>query len=165
MSDLSTPPLSTETVNGMTVTVYPQLILIERGSNKKKYQMCSKTYAINRFRKEFPMRNKDPHIDDIYKADPVKACQLALRRTAKVPWKERMGEIDTLLKGYGIEGINGEWQNGYWCNVVAEYVNMGDTYATTVIHVRGDWSGGRSRFIVSSFGDWVEKNQKKYSIV
>lgn len=152
-------------INGMTVTVYPQLIHIERGSNSMKYSMYTKTDAIKKFRKEFPMRNKDPHIDDIYRADPVKACQLALRRTTKVPWKERMGEIDTLLKGYGIEGINGEWQNGYWCNVVAEYVNMGDTYATTVIQVRGDWSGARSRFIVSSFGDWVEKNQKKYSIV
>lgn len=49
-------PLSVTEVNGMTVTVYPQLILIERGGNKKKYQMCSKTYAINRFRREFPLR-------------------------------------------------------------------------------------------------------------
>ena len=165
MTDLFTPPLSTETVNGMTVTVYPQLIHIERGGNSMKYMLMTKTDAIKKFRKDFPMRNKDPYLDDIYREDPAKACQLALRRTAKVPWKERMGEIDTLLKGYGIEGINGEWQNGYWCNVVAEYVNMGDTYATTVIQVRGDWSGARSRFIVSSFGDWVEKNQKKYSIV
>lgn len=153
------------TVNGMTVTVYPQHILIERDGNKMKYILMTKTDAIKKFRKEFPMRNKDPYIDDIYRSDPVKACQIALRKTAKVPWKDRLEAINKLLKGYGTEAIRGEWQNGYWCNIVACHVNMGDTYATTVLHVRGDWSGGKSRFIVSSFGDWVEKNQKKYSII
>ncbi len=165
MTDLFTPPLSTETVNGMTVTVYPQLIHIERGSNSMKYSMYTKTDAIKKFRKEFPMRNKDPYLDDIYREDSVKACQIALRKTLKVPEKDRLEKINELLKGYGTEAIRGEWQNGYWCDIVACHVNMGDTYATTVIQVRGDWSGARSRFIVSSFGDWVEKNQKKYSIV
>ncbi len=56
MTDLFTPPLSTETVNGMTVTVYPQLIHIERGSNSIKYSMYTKTDAIKKFRKEFPLR-------------------------------------------------------------------------------------------------------------
>ncbi len=157
--------LSTTTVSGMTVTVYSQHILIERDGNKKKYILMTKTDAIKKFRKEFPMRNKDPYIDDTYRGDPRKACQIALRRTAKVPWKDRLEAINKLLKGYGTEAIRGDWQNGYWGDIVACYVNMGDTYTTTVLHVRGDWSGGKSRFIVSSFGDWVEKNQKKYSIV
>ena len=44
------------TVNGMIVTVYPQHILIERDGNKKKYILMTKTDAIKKFRKEFPLR-------------------------------------------------------------------------------------------------------------
>lgn len=103
-------------------------------------------------------------LEDLYKTDPVKACRSALARTRKVPWKDRLEAIDKLLGTYGTEAIRGEWQNGYWCNIVAAYCNTGDTYNTTVIHVRGDSWNPAGRFIVSSWGDWVEKNQEKYSI-
>lgn len=104
------------------------------------------------------------YLDDVYRGDPVKACRLALRRTQKMHWRDRMEAIDKLLRAYGVEGIRGEWQNGYWCEIVATYVNMGDTYAPTVLCVRGDWSGARPRFIVSSWGDWFEQNQEKYEL-
>ena len=65
---------------------------------------------------------------------------------------------------HGTEAIRGEWQNGYWCDIVAVYCNAGDTYDTTVIQVRGESSHLASRFLVESFGDWVEKNSKKYGI-
>lgn len=104
-------------------------------------------------------------LSDLYAADPVKACRLALRRTAHLSETDRLEAINTLLGTFGTESIRGEWQNGYWCDIVAAYCNTGDTYAVTVIQVRGDWSGARSRFIVSTMGDFVERNQTKLGIV
>lgn len=108
---------------------------------------------------------ENQNLSDLYRQDPVKACRLALRRTANVDWRNRLEAIDKLLGTFGTEAIRGDWQNGYWCDIVAAYCNTGDTYALTVLHVRGDNSWNeQGRFIVSSWGDWVEKNQEKYAI-
>lgn len=102
---------------------------------------------------------------DIYTTDPLKACRLALRRTAGIPENERLEAIDKLLGTYGTEAIRGDWQNGYWCDIVAAYCNTGDTYNLTVIQVRGETRFDSSRFIVSSLGDWVERNGEKYGVI
>jgi len=99
-----------------------------------------------------------------YSSDPRKACQRALRLTRDVAENNRIEAINTLLGMHGTEAIRGEWQNGYWGNVVAAYCNTGDTYAATVFRVRGDSSFRSSRFIVSSWRDFVERNGKKYGI-
>lgn len=106
-----------------------------------------------------------PELADLYRNDPVKACKLALRQTSKLPPNERLSAIDGLLGTYGTEAIRGQWQNGYWCDIVAQYCNTGDTYAPTVIQVRGEHSFQGSRFIVSSMGDFVERNTKRYGII
>lgn len=103
-------------------------------------------------------------LEDLYCTDPLKACRSALARTRKVRWQDRLEAIDKLLGTYGTEAIRGEWQNGYWCDIVAAYCNTGDTYALTVIHVRGDGWNPAGRFIVSTMGDWVEKNTRRYRI-
>lgn len=105
------------------------------------------------------------NLSDLYKSDPRKACQLALRRTAGIRWQDRLEAIDKFLGTFGTEAIRGEWQNGYWCDIVAAYCNTGDTYALTVLHVRGEGSWNeQGRFIISSWGDWVERNERKYAI-
>ena len=104
------------------------------------------------------------NLSDLYAIDPVKACKIALRRTVDIPENDRLEAIDKLLGTCGTEAIRGDWQNGYWCDIVAAYCNTGDTYNVTVIQVRGDYSFSRSRFIVSSWGDWVEKNSERYAI-
>ena len=76
-----------------------------------------------------------------------------------------MERINQLLCGNGVEAIRGEWQNGYWCDIVGVYVNLGDTYDLTVLQIRGETRNCPSRFIVSSWGDWVEKNGYKHGIV
>lgn len=101
---------------------------------------------------------------DLYASDPLKACRLAIRRTRNVPENERLEAIDKLLGTFGTEAIRGEWQNGYWCDIVAAYCNAGDTYALTVMHVRGEWSGDNGKFIVTSMGDWIERNGSKYGV-
>ncbi len=103
-------------------------------------------------------------LEDDYSKDARKACQRALSLTREVDENNRLEAINTLLGMHGTEAIRGEWQNGYWGDIVAAYCNTGDTYATTVLQVRGDSSFRSSRFIVSSWGDFVERNGKKYGI-
>jgi hypothetical protein len=95
-------------------------------------------------------------LSDLYCADPIKACRLALRRTAKICERDRLERINDLLGMHGTEALRGNWQNGYWCDIVAAYANTGDSYAPTVIHLRGWCSGAPGRFFVSSWGDFVE---------
>ena len=103
-------------------------------------------------------------LKDLYAKDALKACKLALRRTANVPENDRLEAIDKLLGTFGTEAIRGEWQNGYWCDIVAAYCNAGDTYDLTVIQVRGESRFNRSRFIISSWGDWFERNEKRLGL-
>lgn len=102
---------------------------------------------------------------DLYATDPLKACRLALRRTVGMDEKDRLDAIDRMLCTHGTEAIRGEWQNGYWCDIVAAYCNTGDTYTLTVIQVRGSHSYAASRFIVSTLGDFVERNEKRLGII
>jgi hypothetical protein len=111
------------------------------------------------------MKKTKQSLADLYRENPVKACRLALRRTAHLPETDRLEEINRLLEMCGTEAIRGEWQNGYWCDIVAAYCNAGDPYDVTVIQVRGDCSWNPSRFIVSTFGDWVEKNEERFSLM
>lgn len=54
--DIFNESLSIKVINKMTVTVYPQLIHIERDGNWKKFIGWSKKDAIRLFRNEFPLR-------------------------------------------------------------------------------------------------------------
>lgn len=103
-------------------------------------------------------------LEDLYRQDPVAACKEAIKRTKGESIKTRMETINTLIGGYGVEGIRGEWQNGYWGDVVATYVNMGDTYDNTVMMVRGD-SFSPAKIFVSTYGDWVEKYGDKFGVI
>lgn len=103
-------------------------------------------------------------LSDLYAADPAKACRMALSQTRHIGWKHRLEAINTLLGMYGTEAIRGKWQNGYWCDIVAAYCNTGDSYSLTVIHVRGNGWDSQGRFIVSSCGDWIERNGAKLGI-
>ena len=114
---------------------------------------------------EGPMENPSRAVlEDDYSKDARKACQRALSLTRDVRENNRLEAINTLLGMHGTEAIRGDWQNGYWGDIVAAYCNTGDTYATTVLQVRGDFSSRSSSFIVSSWGDFVERNGKKYGI-
>lgn len=104
------------------------------------------------------------NLSDLYRTDARKACELALRRTVNMPEKDRLEACDRLLGTHGTEAIRGDWQNGYWCDIVACYCNTGFTYAITIMQVRGECSFHRSRFIICSMGDFIERNSDKYQI-
>jgi hypothetical protein len=65
-----------------------------------------------------------------------------------------MCAINQVLEGYGIEAVRtSKWKNGFWCDILCAYVNMGDSYIPTVIHHR------KHGFMVASVGDITEKNK------
>ena len=65
-----------------------------------------------------------------------------------------MCAINVVLEGYGIESARtSKWKNGYWCDILCTYVNMGDSYIPTVIYHR------KHGFMVANIGDVIEKNK------
>lgn len=68
-------------------------------------------------------------------------------------------ECNTLLEGFGVECIAEGGANSpsdmYGSDILAEYVNLGDTYTTTILY---DYRA--QRFYVTSYGDFVERNWK-----
>lgn len=95
----------------------------------------------------------------------VKACELALRRTLRrLEPDTRMKRMDELLGGYGVEALRGEWKNGYWGDVVATYINFGDTYDTTIVCLRTGSSRWDCRYMITSYGDFVERYGERLGI-
>jgi hypothetical protein len=66
----------------------------------------------------------------------------------------KMEAINQALEGYGIESVRtSKWKNGFWCDILCTYINMGDSYIPTVIHHR------KHGYMVASIGDVIEKNK------
>ena len=86
-------------------------------------------------------------------ASRVRKVLLAIRRSpglhasGAVP-HDALEMLNREIRGYGVETI--ELRTG----AVVSYVNLGDTYATTLLLIR---QGARWRFKVGSWGDLVEK--------
>jgi len=61
-------------------------------------------------------------------------------------------EVNKLIDGHGVEALRDEnAQDSYYGDTIATYVNMGDTYETTLLYdVR------EHTFHVTSWGDWYE---------
>ena len=100
---------------------------------------------------------------ELYRTDPRKACRLALRRSKLAAKGHRVGitaHVSAQLGLYGIQVIRGEWRGGYWGDVIAEYANAGDSYACTVLY---DVRTGR--YVVTSYGDWVESKERNGRMV
>jgi hypothetical protein len=68
--------------------------------------------------------------------------------------------VNTMFHGHGIEAIQGEYHVGpYHQNIVALYVNFGDPYVPTLL-----FETEPALFRLTSWGDWVERNELKYRI-
>jgi len=68
-----------------------------------------------------------------------------------------MEEIDKILGAHGVEALRDENQNDrYFGDVIATYVNMGDTYDTTVVY-----DVHEATFHVTSWGDWFEEYERR----
>lgn len=68
---------------------------------------------------------------------------------------------DALMGTYGVEAIRGEgWEDPYYGDIVALYVNTGETYEGTLLYdVEAD------RFYATSYGDWIEAQERKGRLI
>ena len=69
--------------------------------------------------------------------------------------EQKMCAFNQILYGFGVESVVGDWQNGYWCNILFTYVNMGFTDVPTIIHHRD------KGFIIDSVENLVLKANRK----
>lgn len=84
--------------------------------------------------------------------DVSRACKAWTLSCYNEPsWQEKvMCAANDLIGGHGVEGIDDPES---CVNCAAAYVNLGDTYITTLMYdYRND------QFIVSSWGDYAERN-------
>lgn len=70
-----------------------------------------------------------------------------------------LDDANRLLEGHGIEAINGKWHDHYYQDIVALYVNMGDTYNGTILY-----DAVKRKFYVTTWGDFVEAKSRAYEI-
>jgi hypothetical protein len=67
---------------------------------------------------------------------------------------ERANEI---MNGFGVENLTDEnAYDPYWQNTIALYVNMGDTYNSTLL-----FDVGEGEFILTTWGDWFEEYERR----
>jgi hypothetical protein len=62
--------------------------------------------------------------------------------------------INEIMSGYGVEGIEVSsdfFQHFYYGNCIASYINLGDTYTTTVL-----FDHRTEKFYIISWGDFYE---------
>ena len=71
------------------------------------------------------------------------------------PNEQKMCAFNQILFGFGIELVEGEWQNGYWCNILFTYVSMGFSDLPTIIHHRD------KGFIVDSVENLLVKSNRR----
>ena len=71
---------------------------------------------------------------------------------------EILKEANILFKGYGVEPITDEnaFVDKYYYNIIGLYVNMGDTYDTTIVY-----DTEHKEFLVTSWGNFYEEWMKE----
>ena len=68
-------------------------------------------------------------------------------------------KANKILNGYGVESINHNMWDNYYCDIGLLYVNMGDTYTTTLVYDTYE-----QEFYITSWGDIVEQEQDRFDI-
>jgi hypothetical protein len=73
-----------------------------------------------------------------------------------------LDEVNRVVGGHGVEAIRSStrWDNSYYMDIVALYVNLGDPYVTTVVY-----DVERDRFYVTDYGEWVERRGEKLGVI
>ena len=86
-------------------------------------------------------------------ADWVRQCYSRPRESELV-----MCALNDVLDCHGVEPIRAEdaWVDNYHGDIVASYINTGDTYAETVV-----LDSATGEYHLTSYGDWVEALETK----
>lgn len=99
--------------------------------------------------------------DPIYSEDLATVVRVQMEKSNSHKNVDEVLDLtNKLLPGHGVEAIRGNYQvDRYYYDIVALYVNMGDPYIPTLLY-----DTDRGKFYVTGYGDWVEKNEKRYGI-
>lgn len=96
--------------------------------------------------RDLPLRDVDPHA----------VAELTTLLQSRPPTPQLVSAVmdraNVLLQAHGVEAIYDDRRrfNGYWDNIAALYVNMGDAYTSTVVY-----DVANDEFLVTTWGDWV----------
>lgn len=116
--------------------------------------------SLKRLEREFP--GKGEALREVFEwlpaFDPYKvyaAYQRWIDKCHHRPQKldQQMFLLNIIIDGFGVESIQEEMVFG---RPAMQYVNMGDTYNKTII-----WDDGRKTWFIESYGDWVEKAERR----
>ena len=67
--------------------------------------------------------------------------------------------LNELLEMHGVEYVSSGEQQMDGSHIVAEYLNSGDTYSMTLL-----FNHRSEAFSLTTWGDFIERNQRRYSI-
>lgn len=99
------------------------------------------------------MKITNREIQDAFQVNEAEAA-LALYHLANVDCEGKtMQDLNDLLGGFGVEPIRNPEDSD---DIVAEYINTGDTYNTTILR---DIETGE--FLLTTWGDWLEEYENK----
>ena len=73
--------------------------------------------------------------------------------------QEKLTVLNELIDGHGVEPIQVSeelYQDSYYGNCIGEYINLGDTYITTIVFntIEREW-------LVTSWGDYFESKESE----
>lgn len=95
---------------------------------------------------------------DMRGARELKKLMTAARRHDEID--AVLDKADKMLGTHGVESIEGDYQvDRYYYNIVALYLNTGDSYGATLLYETEP-----ERFVLTTMGDWVVKNERRYKI-
>lgn len=70
-----------------------------------------------------------------------------------------LAKINTILRGYGVESIRDKGHDRYFQDIGILYINMGETYCSTIMY-----DTRKNKWIVSSFGELVERQSRRFDL-
>jgi hypothetical protein len=119
-----------------------------------KAEKIAEVFKVSRFSANFALLIMRGRVD--VEAHPSRfpsTCEW-IRRCHNRPGSSeiKMEALDELLGGCGVEAIEADnFSDTYYGNFAASYVNLGDSYVTTIVLCHRS-----RRFILMSMGDYVE---------
>lgn len=136
---------------------FKRLHVEETGKKKLALSIVNKAWQsmADEIKKTFKVTQKEAGIIDILLKNAVTARREGLHEVVD----KNLKEVNDFINGFGVESVTAEdYQvDNYYYNIIALYINMGDTYDTTIVY-----DTENNEFEVSSWGDWFERWESEH---
>jgi len=88
------------------------------------------------------------------KSEADKLATILLRAKSHDEVDDALLKANKIIHGYGIGPIRGKWVDHYYQDIVALYINRGDTYDDTIL-----FDTEKHKFKLTTMGDFVERRR------